>query len=521
MASQGIVPTGDLRGTFEALLKQFRKNNDTRWEMVLKSLLDASVPGTTTGFQPFNLDMVGKLLLPLLTPMQNAGLYAVKAGETGDSREYRAIVAKNLSKSSGIAVPATAALSVTQSAVGRGTLIDYQYLIKKKFFMKIAPEAAITWELYRSSGPFNALGKTTIASLITAKELEERHILGAVSTALGTTGTPTGVPSNTGGVLTNAASPYVVNCIALNYYGWWYYAQDGLGNVTVDLTNTGGQIPTQAIGTASAGITIASGSTGSIAMTVPFKQGAFAYLWTIKHSGGTFSLAAVTTIPTVTITAEGTVAASTLSTVDGSTLDIQGNTVVWDGLFAQTVLDADIPGQYTNVAGGNFTTTGSGSGVSQVETMLATFARLWHLSPTHAIMSPQTLAALSNVAIGSGAPAYRLIVETGGDGQVKAGTVLSHIRNQFMQTLIEVLVEPIMPDGKVILYTKDIDYPDAGVNTNLELHCTDHFLQDFYARITDIAPPGPWSIKTFGAPTLYWPRACGVIDNVAVGGSTG
>lgn len=497
-----------------AYLEKFQKDNGERLAEVLKTTTNASIPGTGTAFQPFNLDMVGKLLLPLLTPLQNRGAYGVKAGNVGDSREYRAIVAKNTSKQGGRAAATTSSLSTVVATAGRAGTIDYTFLTKKKVFEKFAPESAITWELYKSSGPFNALGKATIASLITAKELEERHIVGACSTALGTTATPTGTPSNSGGVLTNAASPYVVGCVALNYYGWWYYGADGLP--TVDLTNTAGQIPTQAIGANSAGITIAAGTTGSIAMVVAAKKGAWAYLWIINHSAGGRTLAAVSTIPKVTLTAEGTVTASTLSTVDGSTLDVQGNTVVWDGLYAQIVLDSDIPGAFNSLAGAALTPTGAGSGVTEVETILANLATFYHISPDMAIMSPGTLKALSNIALSAQAnsPEYRLNIDANGDGGVKAGTMLKMLRNQYMQTDVEIVAEPIMPDGKIIFYTKNIDYPEAGVNTNLELHTSEHFLQDFYARMTDVAPPGPWAIKTYGAPTLYWPKSCAVIDDI-------
>ena len=75
---------------------------------------------------------------------------------------------------------------------------------------------------------------------------------------------------------------YTVTICTLDYWGWWYYVADGLP--TVDLTNTAGVINTQAIGAASAGITIASGSAGSIAMVVAPTKGAFGYLWCIKHS---------------------------------------------------------------------------------------------------------------------------------------------------------------------------------------------------------------------------------------------
>jgi hypothetical protein len=513
---RGVPTTGDLRSVFDELLKEFRKNNDNRWEQVLKSLSTAAVPGTTTQFQPFNLDMVGKLLLPLLTPLQNMGAYGVKSGESGDSREYRAIVAKNTSKYSGIAPATTSANSVTTGTAGRAPVVDYSFLVKKKSFMKLAPEAAITWELYRSSGPFNALGKETVASLITAKELEERHMVGADSTAIATATGLAGTPSITGGALTAADSAYSVCVAALNYYGWWYYVQDGLP--AADLALASGIINTQGIAqvVTGSGTTIASGIAGSIAATCNSVKGAWGYVWYIAKTGSptAFKLVGATVLPKFTFTAAGTVVGSAPSTADGSTLDIYANPVIWDGMYAQIVRDADIPGEYTDNASLALSTTGSGSGVTQVETIFANLARKWHLSPDMAIMSPTTLGALSNVAIGSSAPAYRLLVEAGGDGKVKAGTMLSSLRNQYMGTEVETVVEPIMADGKIIFYTKNIDYPDAGVNTNMELHCTDHFMQDFFARTTDVAPPGPWAIKTYGAPTLYWPRSCGAIDNI-------
>jgi len=202
--------------TLRKLLKELRRSGQTKWETALKSVVTSSVAGTTTQYQPFNLDPVGKLLLPEFTPFQNGGYYAVKGGQSGDSREYRAIIGKNTSKHTGSAIQATSASSNAAASNGRGSIVDYQFLTRKKYYAKYAPEAAIDWELYRSSGPFNALGRVTIASLITAKELEERHILGACSTALGTPATPTGVTAITGGTLTNAASPYTVKVIALN-----------------------------------------------------------------------------------------------------------------------------------------------------------------------------------------------------------------------------------------------------------------------------------------------------------------
>lgn len=500
---------------YQQLRDIFREKGDLKWEESMKSLVNSTVPGLSTNYEEINLDEQGKYLLPLLTPFQNGGFYGVKTGEKGQSRQYRAIVGKNASKNSGIAPEATGAGAVT--GLGRAPVVDYKFQAKEKFFMKLAPEAAISRELAEQSGALNAFGSVTTASLTTAKELEERHILFDCGTALGTTGTPVGTPSNTGGVLTNAASPYTVSVAALNYWGWWYYSDAP----AADLTNTAGVIPTQAIAATSANVTIASGTTGSIAATCPSKKGAFGYVWYIT-TGGVTKFAGSTTVPSITITNFTGFAASALCTVDGSLLDLQSQTVIWDGLWAQIVLDTDLPGEYidqvtsSSLGGAALTATASGCGIAEFETIFLNLALKRGLSPTVAVASMRTCKAISNIALGATNPAYRFNLDADGDGKIKAGSVLAELRNQYMQTTVELLPHPLMPDGKVLFYTKKIDYPGSNVGTNFELHCGDHFLQCFFARTADVAPPGPWSIRTVGAPTLYFPASCGGVDNIIV-----
>jgi hypothetical protein len=155
--------------------------------------------------------------------------------------------------------------------------------------------------------------------------------------------------------------------------------------------------------------------------------------------------------------------------------------------------------------------------VKEIETILKQLAQVTKVSPELMVMSLGTLAQVSNVAIGSSAPAYRLIVDaqkTG--GEITAGTVLAGIRNQNMgDKVVKLLPHPLMPDGKIIFYTKTIDYPDSGVGTNLALHCTKRFMQQYYALTDDVAPPGPWAIKSYGVPALVWPKACGILDDIA------
>jgi hypothetical protein len=510
---------------YQVLLDKLPADYLSQWQERLKSVVNTNTPGTPTQFEPWNLDPAGKLLLPEKTPFQNDGAYAVKTGESGNNREYRAIVAQNVAKHTGAAIEATSGNSLAVSSFGRANPIDFSFLTRKKLFAKFAPESQVSYELYNQSGPFDALGKTTTASLIVAKELEERHIIHACTTLLGTPTTPVTTPSNSGGTLTNAASPYIVKVIALNYYGWWYWIPDGVPAFDQTPVSTfglpGGAVQGESIVSAgSAGTTIAAGTTGSIfATTTPIK-GAFGYLWLMNSAAGTFRVSAVSTAPYVTITALGTLV-PTAPSADGTGYDTDGYPVVWDGGISQTMLDADIPGEYFSLAGntvpGSFTSTGSGSGVLEVENILSNIWTKWGASPTHAVMSPRTLRAFSNVSIGSTAPAYRLNVDAeGSKGNIIAGTILAGIRNQFADGTIKPIREQVMPDGKIWFYTKTLPYRDANVATNLELHCGPHWIQDFFARVTDLSPMGPWAIKTYGAPVLHWPRGCGVVDDIFV-----
>lgn len=508
----------------DELLENLRIAKDTQFEDALKSITSSTVPGTATSYQPFNLDPVGKLLLPEFTPFSNDGNYEVKTGESGDSYEYRAIVGKNLNKSGGAALPADDIGTGSQVHSGLANLQKYSFLTRKKFRAKHAPRTAIDWELYESSGPFNALGKTTIASLITAREIEERRILFDDSQALGAPAQPTGVAVAGGGSLANVA--YTVKVIALNYHGWWYWLADGIAaadQVAATLYGLpGGAVQGESTASvASAAITPAAN--GHINMTVAPVKGAYAYLWIINTGGGAYKLGTVTDQPFATITTYGALTVAQPS-ADGSNFDLDGFPVVWDGLFAQICRDVDnatIGGPYLSLAGngtpGAFTTSGSGCGVAEMETQLQALSRGAKVSPEIAVVGLSTMAAFSNVCIGSSAPAYRIMIDgQAGDGKVIAGSILAGIRNQYAGNKpVMFMPHQLMPEGKIVLYTKTIDYPNAGVGTNLALHCTKRFQQQFYALTDDVAPPGPWAIKSYGCPALVWPKACAILDDIA------
>jgi hypothetical protein len=507
------VRSGHSQEELDTVLKSVTDDESLRWVDAMKSITEASVPGTGTQFQPFNLDLMGKILLPELTPFGNAGYYSIETGETGDSYEYRAIVGKNAGKDSGFAGQATSIFP--GSGDGLGNLIPYDFATRKKFRQKLMPLAAVTRELAESSGAFNAAGRMTIASLITAKELNERNVIWGSSHAIST---PTNLAATglaTGGTLTTADSPYTIYVVALNYWGWWYWSgTDGAPTAdvpqVVSLTTPGSSIAASTTASIPA-----TNTTGSINATWDAMDGAHGYMVSMKKNGGTNYFVGYTNIPAMTIIANATTFTVAIPTGNGSNQDLAGNTLVIDGLVEQIWRDADLAGivQKTPLAGigGGFTATAGGCGIADFETYFAQAARQFKLSPDVGVVSPTTLSKISEIAVG--ASNVRRNLDAKSDGKMTAGTQLTELPNQYMGTTVPLMSHPLAPDAEVVWYVKDVDYPGANVGVNLQFHCTTHLLQVFFALMADVAPPGPWGIRTYGAAALLWGKPCGFQNN--------
>ena len=514
-----LKSSSSINAIFDRFVESMTKATDPRLVEAWKSINTASVPGTATNLFPFNLDPIAKVLIPERTPMQNEGMYGVKTGENGHSRQYRALTDANANLSSGFAPEATS-LTDTSGVTGLGANVQSSYLSREKFFAKQLPMFGISQEEQDASGPMNAFAKLTIASLIVAKEMEEANMLGSSLVALGHVAAAVGTPSATGGVLTNAASPYYIVCIPVNYWGARYW-KDANG---VDLPNgspAAGVTVTEGWPTVSTGITIpGSGVTaGSILATIGTNglgiKGAFGYVWGIGVSSTALKFAAFTTAPQYLFTAAPSALALTLPTADGSLYGLDNQLLGWDGIVSQIVNDPDVPGQYIALTGGGLTAVSQGSGIGEFETMFSNIFDTRYLSPKFGLASSKTVQQIASKALGSQYPAYKFNIDQNeGDEPFAVGSIITSIKNQYAQTIVKLIDHPLLPDGKVIFYTDEIDYPAADVGKNLMLFCNDHFRQKIFAMTTDVAQPGPWGIRTYGAPVLHDPRACGMIDGI-------
>lgn len=489
-----------------------------------KALTTNSLPGTDTGMFPYNLEEQAMLLIPERTPLSNRGLYSIKGGEEGVNKEYRAVIKANSKQYSGHASEATV------SNTGRGVALKYNNLQRKKNFAYTAPESSVSLIEELTGGKFDAVGAFELASLVAAREIEERQIIGSCSTPLGTTTGLVGTAFASGGSLA-ALATYRVAVAPINYWLWWKYLE---ANTTADIPVLGAVIPeTGAAPGANSrfgeGISQSTGDIGVVAggrIEATWDDIPGAMSWAVylsPDSGVTWYLVGLASSNAFTI--KTTKYRPTLPVVlavpatgfDDTTFDNFGFGEVLDGFFQQTVLDPDVPG-FVNPTVGTLTSTSAGSGCAEVNEYFRFANRNFGYSPDVAWCGPATLDALSAVVLGSGAPAYRLNKEADKDGYIDAGTILRGVFNQYSQKVVETFSHPLLPEGHIYFYKQRIPYPQARIPTgsNMVYHNVVRFFKQRFARTTAVNMSGPWAITSYGGFVQYFPSGNGVLKGIKV-----
>lgn len=487
--------------------------------MVLKSISSSTLPGLNTQLTEINLDPLVKHVYPIQTPFLNGNLVGQKGGQFGEKYQYRAISSFNQFDDSGAAVEASG------SGYGRGRLTDIQTLPREKFFSKLMPEWSVSRELARLSGVLKAYAQNTIASLANAKIIEEQNLL---FSRRGTVANPVGLAATgfgTGGSL--AAGTYSVQVTALNYWGARRFPRlaDGITIPTLGTAGAGKRATESAGSTAVSGIVLA-GATSRIDATWTISDGAWGYA-VYLNNGTTNWLVGISNVPAFSITSNifpGLLSPQVFATPTANATDVGVNhgvvadgitadeTIGYDGLYSQIVLDPDIPGEYLKLAASGFTPTTGGSGIAEFEDIFERLFRKRGVNVTCIVVSPFDWKAISAMLTSSTSQNYRINVDSGDGARVAAGVVVDAIKNQFARDIVDVVVHPLMPPGKVMFYTRDLPYENNNTGVNLTHFFNERMNQIFFPRNKDVAEPGPWGISTIGTPVLTYPRACAAID---------
>ncbi len=490
------------------------KAAQTKSDDIIKSFVQ---PGSaTTGLQAYNLEAPSKKMYPILTPLRNeiprvGGGFAIQAN-------WKSINNINVSN-------VRAGVSEGQ----RGGVINYSMSENFAAFRGFGLENNVTFEANYASKNYEDVKALAVQQTLEATMVqEERLILGGnTSVALGTTPTPSATGSTTGGTIANGS--YSLICVALGLQA--YLDVVGVNNgstgqyfdaATVEVpgsitrTNADGSTDTFGGGAArkssAASVSIASGSTGSVAATVTAVRGAVGYAWFFGASGSE-KLVACTSVNSVTITAAADSGAQPASDLPSS--DTSTSTLDFDGLLYQAFKSGS-NAYYKAMATGNTGLTADGAGgIVEFEEAFVGFYNKYRLSPSVAYISSQELINITKKIVGNGgAPLLRLTMAADNQGTIQAGVRVGQYLNKVTGQMVDLVVHPNMPAGTIFFYTKSLPYPMSNVSNVAQMLMR----QDYYQL--------EWPLKTRkyeygvyadGVLQHYAPFSMGIISNIANG----
>lgn len=429
----------------------------------------AESASATSGLTFYDLELGAKFLYPVLTPLRN--MIPRVSGKGGIQAAWRAITAIN-----------TTGLRFGVSAANRGGVMAVQTKDYIANYKGIGVETSVDFEAQYAGQAFDdirAIGaKTGLEALMLG---EEAMILGGCSSMpLGTTPTPTLTALATGGTLT--AQTWSIICAAMTLDGLMNGSVAAGVQGQITRTNADGTTDTFGGGVAqkSANATVSTtGATGSINAIVTPVTGALGYAW-FWGVPGSEKLGAITTINSIVITAtaNGTQTAASLGSADNST-----NPLAFDGLIYQALIQGS--GSYIyimpsgNAGVGTPLTSDSAGGIIEVDSVLKSMWDNYRLSPdTMWVNSQEALNISRKIVSGSQTSAQRFVFESSQD-LVGGGIMVRTYLNRFsMQggSVIDIRVHPNLPAGTILMTTKILPYPLAGVGNVNQIRTR----QDYY-----------------------------------------
>jgi hypothetical protein len=461
----------------------------------------------TSGLTFYDLELGAKFLYPVLTPLRNT--IPRVSGKGGIQAAWRAITAIN-----------TNGLRFGVSSANRGGVLAVATHDYTATYKGIGVETSVDFEAQYAGQEFDdvrAVGaKTGLEALMLG---EEAMILGGcTSTPLGTTPLPTLAFLPTGGTL--AAQTWSVICAALTLDGLMNGSVAGGVQGSITRTNADLSVDTFGGGVAKQSTNatvVTTGTTGSITASVTPVSGALGYAW-FWGAAGSEVLGAITTINSVVITANasGAQTAASLGTNDNST-----NALAFDGLIYQ----ARVPGSGSYVsmmasgsAGiGTPLTSDSAGGIVEIDVALKSMWDNYRLSPdTMWVNSQEALNISRKILSGSQTAAQRFVFESSQD-LVGGGIMVRTYLNRFsMQggSVIDIKVHPNMPAGTILMTTKMLPYPLAGVGNVVQIRTRQDYYQIEWPLRTRKYEYGVYADEVL---QNYFPPSLALITNIGNG----
>jgi hypothetical protein len=243
-------------------------------------------------------------------------------------------------------------------------------------------------------------------------------------------------------------------------------------------TMAGGTSAMSALGTLSGGVT---GSNNTVTATVANKPGAFGFAWFVSTNAtpilANAYLYAITTVPTVTITAAASGAAQAANAV-GLNADNSATALQFSGLISQAAWAANNytwskgGSQWNDLGGASFTAAGHGQ-VKQLEDAFEYAFANWQTGYTDIWCSHDVARSLSAAILASGS-AYTGVQIMGAAGTPFAPTgVVNGYPNRYAVDspngagIIPIRTHPMMPPGTMYLALNKNPYPQSRIGNVL------------------------------------------------------
>jgi hypothetical protein len=340
-----------------------------------------------------------------------------------------------------------------------------------------------------------------LATLQSLMIQEDRYIIGGCDCDIGAPSSLTVADSPDAGSLT-ALTAYDFSVSALTLHGYLNAATGTVGGVKA-------KDETDAV--ANTAWTSGAGVTAAL-LTWPAVKGAFAYnIYGITHTGTRIYLKTVTTNKSTVTTITGTAGHTANST------DESGDTYGYQGLLQQIVAlvaasYGTMTAYYKSMDGAELSGDGA-AGVTEIDTALQNIWNNGRISPTVMLLNAQESRSLKALAIGSAATnATRITVAMDGQAEFKAGAGVTAYYNPFTAQWIPLITSLHVAPGTILLIGERVPYPNSETPNNIEIELQQEYYAEEFARTARAQPIG---VTCIGAQKLYFPTACGVIQNIA------
>ena len=472
-----------------------------------------------SGITAYDLEAPAKQLYPVITPLRNE--IPRVSGKGGIQANWRAVTAINTTAKNAIY-----ASGGNRSGVMTTTTADYTASYKG-----FGLEDSVTFEADYAAENFQDVKALAVEGLLRAMMIgEEKLILGGnTSLTLANLASPTLVTANTGGTNMTGNIGYGVGCVALSFEGYLNASMTtGIvqsyvrtnADASTDTINGGIGLPVAQVNVTNA----CTGATNSMTASVSPVAGAVGYAWFWGANAGNLTLGAITTINSVSITANATGTAVTPGVVNYQALGATNNstnTLSFDGILtfaSNSTLNSYQFTQANGTAGSGTPLTSDGAGgIVEIDTALKSFWDNYRLSPDTLWVNSQEMNNIGKKILAGAANGAMRINFNMEQGMVGGGIMVRTYLNKFAMdgaTELKIRLHPNMPPGTMLFTTNRLPYPLSNVTNVMQMRMRRDYYQIEWPLVTRKYQYG---VYEDGVLQHFFPPSTGVITNIANG----